>query len=268
MIFGVSEPAVFLLVLFGWAGLGDALSKGAECPKVSYRKDTYGNTWPMTSFIYCDTGCCGSRDNQDCCDEDKDNRTGLYVGVVAASLVLIVATISVTCCFVHRYNRKNVVVGINAGTHYQMQPQIAQYSYPTAPPLYEQAVATGHVLSKGAECPKVSYRKDTYGNTWPMTSFIYCDTGCCGSRDNQDCCDEDKDNRTGLYVGVVAASLVLIVATISVTCCIVHRYNRKNVMVGINAGTHYQMQPQIAQYSYPTAPPLYEQAVATGDDFN
>lgn len=196
MIFGVSEPAVFLLVLFGWAGLGeaghykkagecpvaspytagvcsydcsydaeceddkkccstgcgmvcqspvfkDALSKGAECPKVSYRKDTYGNTWPMTSFIYCDTGCCGSRDNQDCCDEDKDNRTGLYVGVVAASLVLIVATISVTCCFVHRYNRKNVMVGINAGTHYQMQPQIAQYSYPTAPPLYEQAVATG-----------------------------------------------------------------------------------------------------------------------------
>uniref|UniRef100_A0A8W8IN98 WAP domain-containing protein n=1 Tax=Magallana gigas TaxID=29159 RepID=A0A8W8IN98_MAGGI len=168
MIFGVSEPAVFLLVLFGWAGLGeaghykkagecpvaspymagvcsydcsydaeceddkkccstgcgmvcqspvfkDALSKGAECPKVSYRKDTYGNTWPMTSFIYCDTGCCGSRDNQDCCDEDKDNR----------------------------YNRKNVMVGINAGTHYQMQPQIAQYSYPTAPPLYEQAVATG-----------------------------------------------------------------------------------------------------------------------------
>lgn len=121
----------------------DALSKGAECPKVTYRKDTYGYTWPMTSFIYCNTGCCGSRDNQDCCDEDKEHMTGLYVGVVAASLVLIVATISVTCCCVHRYNRKNVVVGINPGTQYQMQPQIAQYSYPTAPPMCEQVVGPG-----------------------------------------------------------------------------------------------------------------------------
>lgn len=120
-------------------------------------------------------------------------------------------------------------------------------------------------FSKGAECPRVTYRTDTYGYSWPMTSFIYCKSGCCGPRDNQDCCDEDKEHMTGLYVGIVAASLVLIVATISVTCCCVHKYNRKNVMVGINPGTSYQMQPQTAQYQYPTAPPMYEQAVTTGD---
>ena len=49
--------------------VSEPISKGAECPQVSYRTDSFGYTWPMTSFIYCSTGCCGARDNQFCCDE-------------------------------------------------------------------------------------------------------------------------------------------------------------------------------------------------------
>nr|XP_022287042.1 uncharacterized protein LOC111099862 [Crassostrea virginica] len=120
----------------------EPISKGAECPQVSYRTDSFGYTWPMTSFIYCSTGCCGARDNQFCCAE-KPHMIGVFVGIVASSLVLVVMTISITCCCIHKYNKKNVVVGINPGALYrpQVAAELTDFPPPTAPPLYAQTTS-------------------------------------------------------------------------------------------------------------------------------
>ncbi|XP_062570845.1 uncharacterized protein LOC134232880 isoform X1 [Saccostrea cucullata] len=134
--------------------VNEALTKGAECPQVSYRTDSFGFKWPMTSYIYCSTGCCGVRDNHYCCE--TKHHIGLYVGIAAATVVLVVLIVSVSCCCIHKYNKKNVIVGISPESHNQMlAAQRTQYQWPSAPPLYEQAISTGNQ----ALTPNVSFSR-------------------------------------------------------------------------------------------------------------
>ncbi|XP_061194499.1 uncharacterized protein LOC133202658 isoform X2 [Saccostrea echinata] len=118
----------------------EAHIKGAECPQVSYRTDSFGFKWPMTSYIYCSTGCCGVRNNHFCCE--TKHHIGIYVGIAAATVVLVVLIVSISCCCIHKYNKKNVIVGVSPDSHNQMFAQRTQYQWPTAPPLYEQAIST------------------------------------------------------------------------------------------------------------------------------
>ncbi|XP_062570922.1 uncharacterized protein LOC134232940 [Saccostrea cucullata] len=95
-------------------------AEGYECPRITYRQNRFGIIYKLRTYVHCEHGCCGQHGDF-CCTPPitttekpiYNDNASLYLGVVSGTVVAIVCIISVTCCCISKYNKKNVTVGVD-----------------------------------------------------------------------------------------------------------------------------------------------------------
>ncbi|XP_061194236.1 uncharacterized protein LOC133202435 [Saccostrea echinata] len=155
------------------------LAKGYECPRITYRRDSFGFIYKLRTYVHCEHGCCGQRGDY-CCTAPitttekpiYNDNTSLYLGVVSGTVLAIVFIISVTCCCISKYNKKNVTVGVDprrsdgsrAGV---LTVQDLEDRVMSPPPAYEHTVSTAAPRSAPRD-PSVRYTR-TSGKLFTST---------------------------------------------------------------------------------------------------
>lgn len=83
------------------------------------------------------------------------------------------------------------------------------------------------ILATTTEC-FYEVQRMKYGNI--LLAPMYCEYGCCGTTENQQCCE--KPHNTWMTVGIVMAVILGVCLMLIATYCIIKKINKKNVQVG------------------------------------
>ncbi|XP_048746548.2 uncharacterized protein LOC125659048 [Ostrea edulis] len=148
------ESLTFVWMLLTLA-LDTAADGGYECPRVTYKQSNYGFIYKVRTYIHCEHGCCGSRGDY-CCTPPLhvtttekptyNDNVSLYLGVISGTIVAIVCIISITCCVLSKYNKKNVTVGADPSRVDVPRPRVLtvqdlENRTMSPPPAYEHAAS-------------------------------------------------------------------------------------------------------------------------------